>query len=471
MDTGEDLLEPVSPTGQYLNSSVLSLSILSVLESETPIHDDHFRYLSILRDDFLPVNSRFSSIMVAEKNGIQKWKKVEVNLDDHVIVPALPRGMSPEFYDEYLLNYLSKLGMDPLPETRPLWEVHLFKYPTRNAAGSIIAKFHHSLGDGYSLLGALLSCLRRLDNPSIPLSFPSLQTSNSSKRGDYSLITRSVRRIPQVSSWIANTVVDFGASLLKSSFVKDVESPIRSLHDGVEYLPMAFTTIEFSMDAIKIIKNKLKMTINDVITGIILLGSRLYMEGEMMNSGKSNSNALVLMNTRNLGGYKSVGEMVNPKANTSLWGNHFAFLHVPLPKLSTASLSNPVNFVYEAHKIIKRKRNNAAVLLTGALLEKLRELRGPETAAKYIHNTLRNSSITITNLIGPVEKMSVDDLPIKGLYFFVTGSPQSSQVTVISYAGKLRIGIGVEKDFIDPHKFKSCIADAFNLISQAAVVP
>ena len=48
---------------------------------------------------------------------------------------------------------------------------------------------------------------------------------------------------------------------------------------------------------------------------------------------------------------------------------------------------------------------------------------------------------------------------------------QSSQVTVISYAGKLRIGIGVEKDFIDPHKFKSCIADAFNLISQAAVVP
>lgn len=105
------------------------------------------------------------------------------------------------------------------------------------------------------------------------------------------------------------------------------------------------------------------------------------MEGEMMNSGKSNSNALVLMNTRNLGGYKSVGEMVNPKANTSLWGNHFAFLHVPLPKLSTASLSNPVNFVYEAHKIIKRKRNNAAVLLTGALLEKLRELRGPEVYA------------------------------------------------------------------------------------------
>lgn len=48
---------------------------------------------------------------------------------------------------------------------------------------------------------------------------------------------------------------------------------------------------------------------------------------------------------------------------------------------------------------------------------------------------------------------------------------QSTQVTVISYAGKLRIGIGVEKDFIDPYKFKSCIANAFDMISEAAVGP
>ncbi|KAL8126780.1 hypothetical protein AgCh_013898 [Apium graveolens] len=469
MDSTEHFLEPVSPTGQYLNSSALSLSILSVLESETPIHN--FPVLSILKNDFLPINSRFSSIMVAEKNGIQRWKKVEVNLEDHVIVPILPMGMSPEFYEEYLYDYLSKLGMDPLPENRPMWEVHIFKYPTCSAAGSIIAKFHHSLGDGYSLLGALLSCLKRLDKPSIPLSFPSHHSSNSLKHGDHNMITSILERVPQVSSWIANTVLDFGASLLKSSVIKDVESPIRSLRDGVEFHPMALTTIEFSMDDIKIIKNRLKVTINDVITGMILLGSRLYMEGETVNSSKSNSNALVLINTRNLGGYKSVSEMVNPETNTTLWGNRFAFLHVPLPKLSTDTLSNPVNFVYETQKIIKRKRNNAAVLLTGSLLEKLRKLRGPETAAKYIHNTLKNSSITISNLIGPVEKMSMHNLPMRGLYFFVAGSPQSSQVTVLSYVGKLRLGIAVEKDFIDPNKFKSCISDAFDMISKAAVEP
>ncbi|GMP54602.1 hypothetical protein CsSME_00019712 [Camellia sinensis var. sinensis] len=53
---------PVSPSGQYLNSSVLSLSILAVLESEIPIDDS--QTMSLLKNVFLPINPRFSSIMV-----------------------------------------------------------------------------------------------------------------------------------------------------------------------------------------------------------------------------------------------------------------------------------------------------------------------------------------------------------------------------------------------------------------------
>lgn len=54
--------EPVSPTGQYFNSSVLSVSILAVLESKIPIDDSPT--LTLLRDVFLPINPRFSSTMV-----------------------------------------------------------------------------------------------------------------------------------------------------------------------------------------------------------------------------------------------------------------------------------------------------------------------------------------------------------------------------------------------------------------------
>nr|XP_017245824.1 PREDICTED: uncharacterized protein LOC108217506 [Daucus carota subsp. sativus] len=97
---------PVSPTGQYFNSSVLSISVLSVLESEIPIDDS--LALTLLKDLFLPINPRFSSIMVEDNNGVKQWKKVFVELQDHVNVPTFPEGKFPEFYDACLNDYLGK---------------------------------------------------------------------------------------------------------------------------------------------------------------------------------------------------------------------------------------------------------------------------------------------------------------------------------------------------------------------------
>jgi len=58
----EEITEPVSPTGQYLNSSALCIYILGVLEFETPL--THLSPFELLQDIFLPINTRFSSIMV-----------------------------------------------------------------------------------------------------------------------------------------------------------------------------------------------------------------------------------------------------------------------------------------------------------------------------------------------------------------------------------------------------------------------
>lgn len=54
--------EPVSPTGQYFTSSVISVSVIAVLESEIPIDDS--QTIPLLKDLFLPINPRFSSLMV-----------------------------------------------------------------------------------------------------------------------------------------------------------------------------------------------------------------------------------------------------------------------------------------------------------------------------------------------------------------------------------------------------------------------
>ncbi|MBA0814930.1 hypothetical protein Gohar_020725 [Gossypium harknessii] len=76
--------------------------------------------------------------------------------------------------------------------------------------------------------------------------------------------------------------------------------------------------------------------------------------------------------------------------------------------------------------------------------------------------------MTISNMIGPVERMALANHPIKSLYFMVVGVPQSLTITMVSYMGKLRIAVGTEKGYIDPPKFKSSIENAFEMILKAA---
>ncbi|KAI3987040.1 hypothetical protein MKX01_036830 [Papaver californicum] len=455
-DQEEELIEPATPTAQFFNSESLSVCVLAALESEIPIDDS--QTLSLLKDVFIPINPRFSSIMVKDdENGGKHWKKVSVKLDDHVQVPIFPEGLSLESYDEYLQEYTTKIAMEKLPQSRPLWEIHIFKYPTTYAAGTLLFKLHHALGDGYSLMGALFSCLQRSDNPSLPLTFPKI---GAEKRK--SSVTENL-------SVFMNTVTDFTWSLMKSSFLEDHVSPVRSATVGVELKPIQISTVTFSLDQIKQIKTKLGGTINDVIVGVIFYGTRLYMESVSKGSSNAKSTALVLLNTREITSYQTVKEMAKPNTATS-WGNNFGFLHVSVPGKVDIESTDPLDFVFEAKKLITKKKNSLAVYLNGSLLNLMRKLRGPEVASRYIHKTLWNTSMTISNLIGPVEQMSLANHPVKGLYFCVINAPQSLLISLVSYMGKVRVTVGGEKELINHKLYNSCLNKAFERIFKAAAI-
>ncbi|KAF8014150.1 hypothetical protein BT93_H0096 [Corymbia citriodora subsp. variegata] len=416
-------LEPVSPTGQYFNSKVMSVSILVICESEIPMDDS--LVMSSIIDVFLPINPRFSSIMVMGKKGARKWKKVKVNVENHVHVPSFssPKGSSsPSENDSFLKSYISQIAMQPFPQGQPLWEVHIIKCPTSEAQGTLIFKLHHALGDGYSLVGALLSCLPRADDPSLPITFPSVNNFSSANKDDRNIGLRKV--VSRCFLPLVNTVRDFGWSVLKSTCVEDDLSSIR--HGSEHFQPFLVSTVTFSLDRIKEIKSRLRVTVNDVVMGVVFLATRLYMHRMRGNSNLgTNSTALVLLNTRNLRNYKSVSEMVQPNSK-SPWGNNFAFLHVPIPKVkrSDSQFSDPVKFVHKAHEVIKRKRSSLGVVLTGKLLEIMKKCRNVEAVAKHISRTLRNSSMLISNVMGPMEKLSMANHPIKGMYFTTVGGPE-----------------------------------------------
>ncbi|CAL0332903.1 unnamed protein product [Lupinus luteus] len=459
-DLHEEVSFPVSPIGEYFNSSVLSVSVLGVMETEVAI--DVSQIMSLIKSTFLPINMRYSSTMIVDKEGHKHWKQVEVNIKEHVKIPIFPT-ISDNLYDDYFDEYLSRIALEQFPEDKPLWQIHIINYPTSNSAAALIFKLHHSLGDGYSILGALYSCLQRVDNPSLPLIFPSSKKVES-KTDNKTILSR----LPQNVSLVMNGVLDFGWSLLKSTKMVDKETPIRSGNDDVRFQPVTILNVSFSLDSIKEVKDKLRVSVNDVLIGVIFFAIRLYMRSMNHESVKTKTTALVLLNTRNTRAYKSVQEMIDTNSDAP-WGNRFSFLHIPIPELSDANYSKPLDFVLEASKIIKRKRYSLAIPMNGVLLDLVNKFKGPQAAARYLYDTLKNTSVTISYMVGPSNQVALaSNLPVKGLYFYTLGSPQSITVTAMSYMGRLRVGFGVEKGFIDAHQFKSCIENSMEQMIKEA---
>ncbi|CAN1231007.1 Wax ester synthase/diacylglycerol acyltransferase 11 [Linum perenne] len=416
--------EAVSPNGYYFNSSAVSFHILAVLETERPFDDSELLFL--VRTLFLSISPRFCSVIVTDTNGRKRWKKVEVNLRNHVYTPIFPEGKPSEFYDQCFSDYLSKLSA---------------------AAGSkIVFKLHHALGDGYSLMGALLSCLQRADGSSLPLTFPFLRSFENG-----SVVSKVIKKVGKVFSIGFNTVSDL-CFTLSSKRVEDDISPIRLENPaGLGFLPISVATTTFSLDEVKQIKEVLGTTVNELITGTILLGARLYMEGIEPGSG----------------GYKSIQEMTKPDRKSATWGNQVASFALPIPKL-LGNQARPLEFVSQARKIIQRKKKSLAVYLAGTLTDRIRKIKGAEAAAALIGSTIQSTSIMISSMVGPVEKVSIGNQPIKGIYFVLAGKPQSLSATVMSYMGDVRITIGGQKDFVDSRKLISCVETAFKIISKAA---
>ncbi|CAJ2657877.1 unnamed protein product [Trifolium pratense] len=446
----EEVQEPVSPHGQYFNSSVLCSYVFGFLELAIPF--DVSLAIPLLKDVFIPINPRFSSTMVRDKDGMMRWKKVEVKPEEHIKIPKFPETTNSSscelLYDNYFSDYVTSILHEKTPQDKPLWEIHLIKYPTRNAASTIIFKLHHALGDGYSLMSALLSCLERADDPYLPLSFPSRPPQLDSKYGQNNLFKKLCLDISSFFSSIS----DFGSSIIKTRMIEDDITPIRFGYEGIESLHVILSTISLSLDQIKEIKSKLGVTVNDVVCGIIFYGIRLYMEEMNEKTKTSNSTAVVMLNTRNIGGYQSLKEMQKPESK-SLWGNRISFVQIPIPKLSK---SDPLEFIWESHKEIQRKRHSFGVHLIGLLMDLEMKLRGPEAVAKIIYNTIRNTSVFFSNLVGPIEKMALANHP--GL-----------TVTVISYLKTLRMTLKTQKGFINEHKLKSCMKKSVELIFEAAM--
>lgn len=482
----EEQGQPVSLISQALSSPLMSLYVHVVLEFEEPLGEIS-RYTQALIDAALPRNSLFSCIMKKDARGVLRWQKTTVNIDEHTFSPEFPPGK--ESYDTWVDDYISRLSLKPFDQSRPLWELHFLNYRTSKAGATIVLRVHHAIGDGISLMSVLFAITTRADNPALPLTFPAAKRRTKPSRPRIGL-SKFFHRIWHMMLVIWYTTVDVIISSLRmTGSINDSQLPIRG-PPGVECMPVALSSALFQLEDIKKIKESIGGTVNDVITGIIFYGMQRYLQISLSavhgkhslqdafekrlempkdtvikKMKKSRLTALCLINTRSLTGLENIEDMLKPKAQVP-WGNHFGFLPLRVP--TAGKLEHPLEFVRKAKRNLDRHKISLGVFTNAKITTWLSRLQGPQAIARSLYNTIANTTMGITNMIGPTEEIAIDGKPVKSFYYFTSGAPQALGVCIVSYKGGVILQVHAQKAYVDAKMLCQCFMEAFEEIKKGS---
>ncbi|XP_010520975.1 PREDICTED: O-acyltransferase WSD1-like isoform X2 [Tarenaya hassleriana] len=414
-------------------------------------------------------NKRSSKEDDGEKRGKKpRWVRTNVNVQDHVIVPEIDlEGIqdTEQFTDHYVTN----LTTVPLNTSKPLWEIHILNVKTSDAESIAVIRSHHSLGDGLSLMSLVLACTRKTSDPEALPTVPVMKR-HQLFRSDRNLFIRSVLAVWLVMRLILNTVVDVLLFLATTLFLKDTETPLKGGAD-VGLNPKRFAHRIVPLDDIKLIKNAMKMTINDVLLGVTQAALSRYLNRRYDNNNKEDE--ITRGNRNNLprrirlrATVLSLADMMG-KGSKFRWGNRIGYVILPF---SITLRTNPLDHLSKAKATIDRKKLSLEAALTYFSAKLVLNTLGVKVAAKIVHRALSNTTMSFSNIVGPVEEISFYGHPISYFAPSVYGHPQALTVHFQSYANKMTISTAVDpKAISDPRKLCDDFEESLKAIKVAVL--
>ncbi|KFK30158.1 hypothetical protein AALP_AA7G224600 [Arabis alpina] len=256
-------------------------------------------------------------------------------------------------------------------------------------------------------------------------------------------------------------VVQFSASVW---FLKDTETPLKQIDGFVENNPKRFYHRTVSLDDIRLIKNAMNMTINDVLFGVTQTALSRYLNGRYGKSnveggtssdlnhlpGKIRFRAGFPVNLRQEIGIKPVADML-AKGSKCRWGNYIVLVHFPL---SISLETDPLVHLSKTKAIMDRKKHSRMAALFYSINKFITSIFGPKVASVFFERSMLNTTTLFSNIIGPVEEISLHGNQITYIALSSYGNIYLSQALMIhfiSYAEKMIISIAVDPAVIPDH--------------------
>ncbi|KAJ4827847.1 hypothetical protein Tsubulata_012993, partial [Turnera subulata] len=459
--------EPLSPSARLFHEPNFNVYIIAILGCKTRINPD---ILKANLPHTLLKHPRFSSLQVVdEKNHKEmRWVRTRVDLDKHVIVPELDQGMGSP--DKFVEDYISNLTKTSIDSSQPLWDLHVLNVRITDAEAVGVFRIHHSLGDGTSLMSLLLACFRQISDPEALPTIPGGKKREMKK--PETTDSGWIWRYPAAVWWhlrmFWNTVVDVFMFFVTAIFLKDTNTPIKG-PPGVEFAPRRFVWRTVSLDDMKLVKNAMNTTINDVALGVSQAGlskylNRKYGEGNLPKNIRLRSTLLV--NIRPVSGIQALADMMQKDAEAK-WGNWIGFVLLPF----TIGIRNdPLDYVREARATVDRKKCSLEAFYTFFIAEMFVKLFGVKISSAITHRVINHTTMCFSNLVGPQEEIGYYGHPMAFIAPSSYNQPHALMINFQSYDNKMTIVLSVDEGTIpDPHQLCDDIVESLTTIKDAVV--
>ncbi|KAL0729909.1 hypothetical protein Bca4012_026002 [Brassica carinata] len=403
--------QPLSPAARLFHAPEFNCNIISVVGLKSKIKPDVI--IEGIKQTLIR-HPRFSCKLVKSSNNKRhepKWVQTNVVAEDHVVIPKIDmHNIENAYADAFLDSYVSDLTTIPLDTSKPLWEVHLLDLKTSDAENVAILKIHHSVGDGMSLMSLVLACTRKTSNPDELPSLPYQKRSSSGSSRfstgsrSYSQLVWLVMALWSVVMLVLNTVCDALEFIATAMFLKDTETPIKGNFRLSTSKRMRVVHRTVSFDDLKLIKNAMKMDLADIMA----------------------------------------------KGSKCTWGNWIGYIIFPF---SIAFCDDPLEHLRRAKSIIDRKKNSFEALLTFIVGNFVLKSFGVQRAADILKRTLSNTTMSFSNLVGPIEEIGFYGHPVTYMAPSVYGHPHALTMHFQSYMNKMTISLTVDPTVIsDPYR-------------------
>ncbi|XP_057981127.1 wax ester synthase/diacylglycerol acyltransferase 11-like [Malania oleifera] len=461
-------LAPLSPMARLFHEPDCNLYIITIIGWKTQINIHAFKANLLCN---LLHHPRFSSLQVLdEKKGKEmKWLPTKVDIENHVIVPQLKPNM--ESPDQFVEEYISNLSATTVDMSKPLWDLHILNVKTSNAEAVSVFRFHHSLGDGTSLISLLLACTRKTSDPQALPSIP-LTTSRPSSSS-----TMSFQYLWSFL-WLAwNTITGIFMFLLTLLFLTDTKTPL-SLTKASSTTRRRIIHRTFSLDDVKLVKKATNTTINNVMLGVTQAGLSRYLNRKYGNKAyfhcmvhscnlpeKIRLRATHFINVRPKTGIHELAEMMK-KGSKARWGNSIGYVLLPL---TIALRDDPLDYVRGAKVAMDRKKASFEATCVSHMAKLIPKLFGFKAASILSYRVPSRTTLWFSNVVGPQEEIGFIGCPIAYIAPSCFGQPSALMIHVVSYMDKITVVMSADEDTIpNPQELCDDLEESFNLIRATA---